>query len=103
MKRVNQLISIALLLVLGLAIVPAESFHHHHEEAVLCKEGQIHIEDKQFECELCSFVLPTLIQNTEQKQSFLVGSLYTYLIKSTPVGISTFFDIPKYRGPPEIA
>ncbi|MEQ8624592.1 MAG: hypothetical protein RJQ00_07055 [Vicingaceae bacterium] len=102
MKRLNQLLSIGLLLVLGLAIVPAESFHHHHEETILCKEGQIHLEVKQFECELCNFVLPTLIQGAEQQSNILIGSSYSYQVKNTPTGVSTFFDIPKYRGPPEI-
>ena len=102
MKRFHQIISIVLLLVLGLAIVPAESFHHHTEDSVLCKEGQVHIEDKQFECELCSFVLPTLIQSEGQQSNILVGKLLTYQYKNTPSGVCTFYELPNYRGPPEI-
>ena len=103
MKTVNQFISLALLLVFGLAIVPAESFHHHKEESVLCKEGEIHLEDKKFECELCNFVLPTLIQSATEQANNLEGSLNSYQVKISPLGVSSFFDIPKYRGPPDIA
>jgi len=101
-KRINQLISIALLLVLGLAIVPAESFHHHHEETILCKEGQIHLEKKQFECELCNFVLPTLIQTSDLQSNILVASAFFYEVKNTPAGVIALFCIPEYRGPPEV-
>ena len=103
MKSVNKLIAALLLFVLGLAIVPAETFHHHHDETILCKEGQIHLETKRFECELCKFVLPSLIQNSEEQNFILSTTHYFYSIKDTPSGVTTFFDIPNYRGPPEIA
>lgn len=103
MKKLHQFTALLLLLILSLAIVPAETFHHHTEKDILCKQGEIHLEAKRFECELCDFVLPTLIQESD-KQRFTISVLhYFYQIKSTPPGVNSFFELPNYRGPPKKA
>ncbi len=59
---INRLLSGFLLLALSLAIIPAETFHQHKGDTVVCLDQDFHIEKPHFKCALFDFVLPLLHQ-----------------------------------------
>lgn len=57
-RTINRILSGFLLLALSLAIIPAETFHHHEGDTKVCLDQEAHIETPHFDCELFDFVLP---------------------------------------------
>ncbi len=100
MTRLKQILAGILLLILGFAIIPPESFHHHEESHVICKKGDIHVELKSFECDLFNFVFPVLIQNNQYQGAVLKQTLSLFLVENTRPALGVFFSKPYNRGPP---
>lgn len=99
-RTINRLLSGFLLLALSLAIIPAESFHHHEGETVVCLDQEAHIETPHFECELFDFVLPVLqVTKAFSLQNFqrLIEQfeVFTFQLNS-----SFRADLPQGRAPP---
>lgn len=87
-------------MALSLAIIPAESFHHHEGDTVVCLDQEAHIETPHFECELFDFVLPVLqetkafsLQNFQRLIEQFKG--FTFQFNS-----SFRSDLPQGRAPP---
>jgi len=47
-----------------MAIIPAETFHHHDFESEVCQESAIHFADHAVDCELASHYTPAFEQST---------------------------------------
>ena len=83
-------------------MIPAESFHHH-DDLIICKQTDNHIEEKNVECELCEFVLPEFSFTSEET------SIYSQQTGSLSIAINYISQkkklrfIPIDRGPPVIS
>lgn len=100
MRTKQQFLSMVLLAILSISIIPIESFHSHEEAHVICKDAAKHIEAKEFECDLCDFVLP-LFESSNSATELNIAVIYTLKLECLQVPISReLFDIPQYRGPP---
>ena len=62
-QKWHSILAKGLLFLFTLAIIPAESFHSHDEHAVSCVQKSKHVESKEVECVLASFVIPTFSQS----------------------------------------
>ncbi len=96
----RRLFSIPLLVVLFLAIVPAETFHKHQFESVICHESIHHFENDHFECELCDFILPVFDSQTFQLHFNLSNTYYSYSNTTVRSITPAHFSLPSYRAPP---
>ena len=102
MKKLHQYTALLLLLVLSLAIVPPETFHHHDTASIVCHDNSDHIEETNVECELCKFVLP-VFDSKDSKYFGKLSSLSFHYKQSFLVEVAlNDYTIPFYRGPPEI-
>jgi hypothetical protein len=98
----QKILTFGLLLCFGVAIIPAETFHHHDFKSEICKEDEIHFADHAVDCELASFVihsfdLPFYVQET--------GTPYFYknlIIGDSPKANSELLLVSRGRAPPAL-
>lgn len=99
-QTLHRLFSGVLIFALSLAIIPAESFHHHESETVVCLDQEAHIEAPHFDCELFDFVLPLL-----HKTSAASILHFQYFIQRFELVYFQYFtslksELPQGRAPP---
>jgi hypothetical protein len=100
MIKWNKILALFLLAVLSIGIVPLESFHHHEEALVACKDEKAHVEELRFHCDLCNFVLPSFEQNYQPGQLYLGESSVEFATRLPERYVGVEYFIPQYRGPP---
>jgi hypothetical protein len=97
---INRLLSGFLLFALSMATIPAETFHQHEGDTVVCLDQETHIEKPHFECELMDFVLPVL----KEAKAFRLQNFQNLLERFEQFTFqlySTFrSDLPQGRAPP---
>ena len=102
-RRTRNKIALFLATIFSVALVQPETFHHHEEELVVCKEGEKHVESKRFDCQLKDVVLPLFITaKNYQLTTFLL--IENRLKETVPFQFKKLdYNLPFYRGPPFIA
>jgi len=98
----NKIVSSLLLVVLAMAIIPAESFHSHEEHLIICHDQSDHVEESHFECQLCDFVLPVLEQNHQEVSFYSTLTNFKYNSLRNEFVLLDGYNAVQYRGPPTL-
>lgn len=99
-QTLHRLFSGVLIFALSLAIIPAESFHHHESETVVCLDQEAHIEAPHFDCELFDFVLPLMFKASAEIFKNFQHFIQRFEIFSFQSFTSLKSELPQGRAPP---
>lgn len=97
-----RILSFVLLGVFTLAIIPAESFHHHDFQTVSCLESEHHIEQDQEECLLADFILPSFTLNAAENHQWIAKISAELIICGTFDRSFRYLRNPSSRAPPVV-
>jgi hypothetical protein len=103
MKPLHYILSYFLLGCISFSIIPAETFHHHETDAIVCGQEETHLEEPFFSCELGEFFIP---KHKHQHFAFYFKQAaigFQYLPVVQPVAYKKATILPFKRGPPELA
>jgi len=100
--KMKNKIALFLATIFSLALIQPETFHHHEEDWVVCKEGEKHVESKRFECQLKDVVLPQFInaKNHRFTTTPFIENRLKERLSFRPK--KSDYNLPFYRGPPFI-
>lgn len=99
-QTINRLLSGFLLFALSMAIIPAETFHKHERDTVVCLEQETHLEIPHFNCELFDFVLPVLKETKAFRIQNFQNLLEQFELFTFQLHSSFRSDLPLGRAPP---